>query len=62
MYILMSSDHPKEMFKSFVTGESKICVRNNSSKTGFIHISKVFIERLLDRGYDPFILKKTLFN
>jgi hypothetical protein len=43
MYIPMTSDHPKEMFKSVVTGELKICVRNNSSKTGFIHMSKVFI-------------------
>jgi hypothetical protein len=44
MYIPMTSeDHLKEMFKSFVTGELKVCVRNNSNKTGFIHMSKVFI-------------------
>ena len=57
MYIPMASDHPKEMFKSFVTGELRRYVRNNSSKVGFIHMSKVFIARVLDRGYDPITLK-----
>jgi hypothetical protein len=57
MYISMTSDHPKEMFKSFVTGELIIYVRKYSSKMGFIHMSKVFMAWLLDRGYDPTTLK-----
>jgi hypothetical protein len=58
MYIPLSSDHPKDMFKSFVQGELRRYIRNNSSKAGFTHMAKVFIARLLDRGYDPAILKE----
>jgi hypothetical protein len=50
MYIPIPSEHPKDMFKSFVTGQVIRC--------GFIHMPKIFISRLLDRCYEPTTLKK----
>jgi hypothetical protein len=58
MFIALSSYHPKDMFISFVQGELRRYLRNNSSKTGFTHMAKVCIARLLDRGYDSTILKE----
>jgi hypothetical protein len=58
MYIPLASDHPYPMFKSFVQGELRRYIRNNSNKVGFLHISKLFIARLLDRGFEPALLKE----
>ena len=60
-YIPILSDHPRSMFRSFVSEELKRYYRNCSTFTTFIEIALSFRNRLKQRGY-PFSIFKEAFN
>jgi hypothetical protein len=58
LYIPFSSMHTNSAKKGFIKTELIRYVRNSSSLSDFIHISKLFFNRLRARGYPPNFIKK----
>jgi hypothetical protein len=56
LYINPNSAHPLGMIKG-VIGTNKRYFEQNSNKTDFISITKLFFQRLVARGWDPSIEK-----
>ena len=61
MYLTTNSHHPPHTFSGFIKGELTRYARLSTEVFGFEHMKKLFLQRLINRGYNRRFLH-SLFN
>jgi hypothetical protein len=56
-YLWPYSNHPPHTFKAWIVQELKRYILNSSDEADFVALSRLFMDRLLQRGYDGSLLK-----